>query len=558
MAVPNTFASATTSIPLANLDANFAYYDAAYSIVSTTINFLGNVGIGTASPAVKLQVTTSGVAALPASSGTAFSTGTLIRLGTSSDSAGGIGTIGLATNQMWIQVTDSTNLGVGNSLLLNPNGGNVGIGTTTPSFKLVIKQASGDTQFAIQGAVKNWNLRNQADGTYGLFDDSLGYWRYMYDASNNHIWFNGASTERMRIDSSGNVGIGTTSPSSYGLLSVASSTAGSAKISIQDTSGGASPAPLIQFGVNSSNGFNTADAARVWTTSPSSSTAALNFAAYSGGAPSTAQMTLTGGNVGIGTTSPSQKLTLDSGFVQTGNGIGGAGGVWFPYGGDAGTRTWRARTDLVAYGDWGLEQSTTQTGTTFATKLLMTNDGRFYVNQTAGNGNTAQRMGVTYNGAAEWALAIQTTESTGGNSISFQNSSGTQVGVINQSNTATSYITSSDYRLKEDIAPMTGALAKVALLKPVTYKWKSDGSDAEGFIAHELAEVCPAAVCGAKDATKTVEIKDEEGNVIGTEAQPVYQGIDTSFLVATLTAAIQEQQALITSLTARIVALESN
>mgnify|MGYP000600365167 FL=1 len=86
---------------------------------------------------------------------------------------------------------------------------------------------------------------------------------------------------------------------------------------------------------------------------------------------------------------------------------------------------------------------------------------------------------------------------------------------------------------------MTGALEKVALLKPCTYKWNADGSSGEGFIAHELAEVCPDAVSGAKDGL------DAEGN-------PKYQGIDTSFLVATLTAAIQEQQAIIESLKARL------
>ena len=91
---------------------------------------------------------------------------------------------------------------------------------------------------------------------------------------------------------------------------------------------------------------------------------------------------------------------------------------------------------------------------------------------------------------------------------------------------------------------MTGALAKVALLKPCTYKWKVDGSDGQGFIAHELAEVEAGCVTGEKDAV------DEDGN-------PQYQGIDTSFLVATLTAAIQEQQTLITALTARITALET-
>jgi hypothetical protein len=73
-------------------------------------------------------------------------------------------------------------------------------------------------------------------------------------------------------------------------------------------------------------------------------------------------------------------------------------------------------------------------------------------------------------------------------------------------------------------------LEKVALLKPVTYKWNSNGSDGQGFIAHELAKVCPDAVVGAKDA-------------IDADGKPVYQGIDTSFLVATLAAAIQELKA---------------
>jgi len=90
---------------------------------------------------------------------------------------------------------------------------------------------------------------------------------------------------------------------------------------------------------------------------------------------------------------------------------------------------------------------------------------------------------------------------------------------------------------------MVGALSAVSALKPVTYNWKIDGSDGQGFIAHELAEVCPEAVQGKKDAV------DDEGN-------PVYQGIDTSFLVATLTAAIQEQQALITQLQADVAALK--
>ena len=132
------------------------------------------------------------------------------------------------------------------------------------------------------------------------------------------------------------------------------------------------------------------------------------------------------------------------------------------------------------------------------------------------------------------------------------NRNGTQTGTISINNTNTTYATSSDYRLKEDVQPMVGGLARVAALKPVTYKWKVDGSDGEGFIAHELAEVVPQAVTGEKDAVETYT--DEEGK---EQTRPVYQGIDTSFLVATLTAAIQEQQAIIESLTARIAALEA-
>jgi hypothetical protein len=126
----------------------------------------------------------------------------------------------------------------------------------------------------------------------------------------------------------------------------------------------------------------------------------------------------------------------------------------------------------------------------------------------------------------------------------FYDQGGSQVGSISRSGSSTVYSTSSDYRLKENIAPMTGALDKVAQLKPCTYVWKSTGEASQGFIAHELAEVIPDAVIGEKDAV------NEDGSIAP-------QGIDTSFLVATLTAAIQEQQAIINDLKARIESLEN-
>jgi hypothetical protein len=155
------------------------------------------------------------------------------------------------------------------------------------------------------------------------------------------------------------------------------------------------------------------------------------------------------------------------------------------------------------------------------------------------------RYSCSFAGNVNNGIVLQTTfASTGTDFLRFVNSAGTAIGNITQNGASTvAYNTSSDYRLKNAITPMTGALVKVALLKPVTYKWNADGSDGEGFIAHELAEVVPDCVSGTKDAV------DADGN-------PKYQGIDTSFLVATLTAAIQEQQALIIQLQADVAALK--
>jgi len=179
---------------------------------------------------------------------------------------------------------------------------------------------------------------------------------------------------------------------------------------------------------------------------------------------------------------------------------------------------------------------------TFATesteRMRILSTGQVNINQT---GDTNAFLVV--NGGGNHAIRTLRDGTANATQISFANGNGT-VGSITTSGSATAYNTSSDYRLKEAITPMTGALAKVAQLKPVTYKWKVDGSDGEGFIAHELAEVCPHAVSGEKDAI------DADGN-------PDYQAVDTSFLVATLTAAIQELKAINDTLTARIVALEN-
>jgi hypothetical protein len=160
------------------------------------------------------------------------------------------------------------------------------------------------------------------------------------------------------------------------------------------------------------------------------------------------------------------------------------------------------------------------------------------------NNPTSSAQGIlfrnTFNvGASRFSMGAATTNGL----IEFIGGNGTQ-GAITGNGAGISYTSASDYRLKENVAPMTNALNVVAQLKPVTYTWKYNNSAGQGFIAHELQEVVPEAVTGEKDDV------DEDGNI-----KP--QGIDTSFLVATLTAAIQELKATVDSQAARIAALEA-
>ena len=121
----------------------------------------------------------------------------------------------------------------------------------------------------------------------------------------------------------------------------------------------------------------------------------------------------------------------------------------------------------------------------------------------------------------------------------------TQVGTISVTTTATAYNTSSDYRLKENVVPLDGAIARLDQLPVHRFNFIADPDTVvDGFIAHEAAAVVPECVTGEKDEV------DEDGD-------PVYQGIDQSKVVPLLTAALQEAIAMINALEARIAALEA-
>jgi hypothetical protein len=183
-------------------------------------------------------------------------------------------------------------------------------------------------------------------------------------------------------------------------------------------------------------------------------------------------------------------------------------------------------------------------GTNAGEKMQIDSSGNLLVGTTsAGVANTLSTT-IETSGANNSRITVNHSSIAGsGNDSNYMQFgyAGNLIGRIVQATTSSvSYTTSSDYRLKENVAPMTGALAKVAALKPCTYTWKSNGEAGQGFIAHELQAVVPDCVTGAKDAVETVDDLDSEGRKIGTKEVPRYQGVDTSFLVATLVAAIQE------------------
>ena len=169
--------------------------------------------------------------------------------------------------------------------------------------------------------------------------------------------------------------------------------------------------------------------------------------------------------------------------------------------------------------------------------------------------------------------------------LEFNNGGGNR-GEISTTGSNLVYSTSSDYRLKENVEDMTGAITRLKKLKPKRFSWvvdKKGSADTDGFLAHEVTDIVPDAVVHSKDETKVRKntVKDASGNILGnmskdeweakkasgdfasdtthteTETVPVYQSVDYSKLVTLLTGSLQEAVAKIETLETKVKALES-
>lgn len=249
------------------------------------------------------------------------------------------------------------------------------------------------------------------------------------------------------------------------------------------------------------------------------------------------------GNAGIGTNTPNARLSLFGSagvalsLLNAATGVSAGAGFQLQVGATSDAYIWNASNGPMIFATNNTERARFDaSGNLLIGKSSLgnevTTDGTIFYKNASGGGMTAY---IT-NGGSGTALAVSTQGDT--QLIGFFRS-GSNVGSISVTSTATSYNTSSDYRLKDEIAPIEDSGAFIDALKPRQGIWKADGSLFVGFIAHEFAEVSPSSVTGEKDA------EDENGN-------PIYQSMQASSpeVMAHIIAELQ-------SLRARVAQLEA-
>ena len=477
----------------------------------------GQIGIGTSSPGYRLDV---------AAGDTTANFGYAIRLRSNATATAAtlqFTNSGVTTENGYIRVTDTGLMSLSNKAYIT-SAGDVGIGTASPT------SVSGYTALNIKGTnggeLQLGNTAGTVQATFWADANGITYTNY---AATSHIWVTAAS-EKMRINSSGNVGIGTT----------AGTTTVSSGLAINNATAANYPGLEIQTAGVTRLYFN-ANNAESYITSVSTNPLVI----LTNG--SERMRINSSGNIGIGTTTTTYRTNIvytnsAGGVAETGlylrnTSTGNSTQMLFD-----GHRSY----SLLVQGSFGAPAGgfTIQDNTAGVARLSIDSSGNLLVGATSTTWTNSDAVMLAV-GNGDSSFLHSSVRGDGSRFIWFVYNTNHIGSIAQTGTTSVSYLTTSDYRLKENVAPMTGALATVAALKPVTYNWKVDGSDGQGFIAHELQAVVPDCVTGTKDA-------------IDAEGKPQYQGVDTSFLVATLTAAIQELKSIIDQQDARIKTLEGN
>jgi len=337
-----------------------------------------------------------------------------------------------------------------------------------------------------------------------------------------------ATTSAYFATSSGSVGIGTSSPNrpleivpSTGVVALRiNNTAVSGNAGIEILTAASKVSWLLGAQYNVDQGFEI---------TPSTANGGTTFS-------SPALVIKSTGNVGIGTSSPN--IIGFTGTMLTVNGTGNYQGLEIATSG-----TSRMTITADSSGTYGII-STRQTGMYLIFEVGAASEAmRINPSKQIGinSANTSARLNMTFGGAGQNGFSMLDGDNTvNATFIDFKNSSGTIIGSISRSGgtNAVLYNTTSDYRLKEDLRDFNG-LEEVMAIKVYDFNWIGTNERTNGVIAHELAEILPFAVTGKKDKI------DEEGNII-------YQSVDYSKIVPSLTKAIQEQQTQIEELSNRL------
>ena len=414
----------------------------------------------------------------------------------------------------------------------------LGIGTISPAYKLDVD--GGPVRFTRSSKYLLINPNYNAANTNVDFEINTGM----------AFTFTQGVTERMRLDSSGNLGLGVT-PSAWDSASKAFQISTHAGVATY-TSGTNQQALLLNNAYLSATGYRylTNNFATYYQQQASAGTHAW-FTAPSGTAGNaisfTQAMTLdASGNLLVGTTSASG-LTAAGRIVGLFNGSSSSI-IGLQYGG---TGSYYLQADSTAAYLWNSANTPTVFGTNNTERARITSGGDLLVGTT--DGSTGNKLTIAgsmafINGASIPQINYYSSASTieyvnrdsGGSKTFSWYYQASAAGSPATLSTSGVWTNASDARGKENISEIHYGLDTVMALQPRQYDVKSDGSHAIGFVAQEILPIVPELV----HVTRRTE-SDE------------FYGLDYGSMTAVLVKAIQEQQALITALTARVAALEA-